>query len=95
MNKRLKRFQESNIIEDLELGILSEGAFRKYVRYLRYCDYIKQGLNKTNAVQSVAEDSNISFTSVWNAVEFFEGDIKKPDSIDEKEVQFFRNTSNG
>lgn len=92
MNRRLERFQNSNIIEDLELGLLSEGAFRKYVRYLLYTDYRKKGLDKMNATQCVAEDRNISFTSAWNAVEFFEGEIERKESA-ENEVQFFLNTN--
>jgi len=56
----------------MHLGLMSPSVFMKFVYYKEFQQQVKNGFNRTTAVQATAEETKSSVATVWRAVYYFE-----------------------
>lgn len=74
MSKRAEWFQGEHAEHakaGIKLGTVSPTLFLSYVRFITYCDYIKEGIGKEKAVQLTARETGASRSTVQRDVIFF------------------------
>lgn len=74
MTKRLEYFESGKAQEGLELGIVSDGVFKMFIRYKVYKNYIDAGKNNKEARICAAEELNCDPSLVFKSVRFFKSD---------------------
>ncbi len=69
----MKRFEYclANGLQGMELGIISESMFQRFIRYQVYLNYLKEGKKHIDAVKLASDDCNCDITLIYKATYFF------------------------
>lgn len=65
-------FEEGYAQLGVELGIISEAKFQKFIHYKVYLALIDEGFNHSTAIQITADKTYSNFSSVWRSVAYFQ-----------------------
>ncbi len=60
-----------NGIQGVELGIIPESTFQRFIRYQVYLNYLKDGKKHIDAIKLASDDCNCDITLIYKATYFF------------------------
>ena len=70
---RLEWFETNKVLTGFKLGIISVSNLTKYDIYKTFLEFKSQGMDKTEAIKCTVDDKYTKYTTVWRAIEWFEG----------------------
>lgn len=79
---RLEFFESGLAQQAMDMKIVSEGMFAKFVRYKAYMILRSNGVPVTQAMEEASEQVGCSYSRMYWAVKFFDGFAKSKQNAD-------------